>query len=539
MQFKFRQLWALLFFFMLTVILFHNGYGSQFLDDFFTILVYFRQQGWSGFYDSYGFTSLYYGHNFINLSAYSLFGLNKMAWYLLFTGLHSLNAFLGFIFFSQLFQKNNLSNAKLMAFLGSLMFLLAPYQTENVIWGATLHYAISFLCLWACLMLLALYLDSGKWRHLFLSHLLFAFALLTLELSLVYPAIFFVVFGFLWPPFEYERLKQIVLKIMAPNACIIVIYFLLTKFIKGHFIGHYGSEVHLANLGLSNMASAFLKYVVKLVFFIHHFSFYARGEVYGFFDDHPVVSAIAFLLLAISSVAAFVFNRRKIFLATALFLSGFAMLLPVLNMYFAYMFTTENERLSYIASYFIYLAIILLFSYTGKLGMLFLALGFIATSSYLLHGSTESWKGASQVQKAAVDSFRWEDADRIFVLNQPCYFRGVYVFRNKTRLNRALYIMRDIDIQTNIREIAWANMNSFADSVLVEKRDGRALKVTLPNWGRWFWYNNLGAADYENDYCKVDFSDDGQSYVVEFKDLSPFDTVICYTPNGWREIRLY
>ncbi len=538
MQFNFRQSRVFLIFFAISAAFYIKGCGSQFVDDYFTLFVYFRQQGWAGFFDSFGFTSLYYGHNLINLIAYSLFGMNRLAWFLLFTGMHSLNAFLGFTFFSRLFQNNNLRHANLIALTGSLLFLLGPHQTENVIWGATLHYAVSFGCLWLCLILQAAHFESGKLLPLFLSHLLFAFALVTLELSLVFPAIFFIVFSFLWTPwFEFSRMKQVISRIMVPNIFLILIYFLLTKIMKGNYIGHYGSDVHLANLDLFSLTSAFSKYIVKLVFFIHHFSYGTRSAVYEFIASHQVISVTAFFLLIIISVISFVFSRRKAVLIACLFLISFIVLLPALNMYFAYLSSTENERLSYMASYFIYMAVALLFSAAGKAGLIVFSAAFLATSVYLVQESAESWKGASEVQSLSVNSFKWEGYDNIFVLNQPCYFRGVYVFRNKKRLNRALFVMRDIDYETNIEEVAWTTINSPEDSVAVEKLSELSFKVSLPAWGRWFWYNNYGAVDYENEHYEVDFADDSQSYVVKFKKLSQSDVIIYYTSSGWREVR--
>src|SRR6266446_6418612 len=97
-----RQVWLLFLFFSVTVILYRSGYGSQFLDDFFSVLVDFKLQGWRGFSDSFGFPSLYYGHNLFIVGFFELFGMNKLAWFLLFTGFHSLNAFLGFVFIKHL-----------------------------------------------------------------------------------------------------------------------------------------------------------------------------------------------------------------------------------------------------------------------------------------------------------------------------------------------------------------------------------------------------------------------------------------------------
>ncbi|MFK7982048.1 MAG: hypothetical protein AB8G86_18860 [Saprospiraceae bacterium] len=61
---------------------------------------------------------------------YTFFGLNGWPWYLVFCGLHALNAFLSFMICSQFFQHFKLKQARVISFLGALFFLLSPYQTE-------------------------------------------------------------------------------------------------------------------------------------------------------------------------------------------------------------------------------------------------------------------------------------------------------------------------------------------------------------------------------------------------------------------------
>ena len=97
-------------------------------------------------------------------------------------------------------------------------------------------------------------------------------------------------------------------------------------------------------------------------------------------------------------------------------------------------------------------------------------------------------------------------------------------------------MLKNIDIGTKIHEIAWTTMNNFLDSVIVEKIDSNSLKVSLSDWNRWYWYNNLGASDYENENCIVNFQDDSHTYIVKFKNLTPLDAVIYLTPGGWKSV---
>jgi len=73
---------------------------------------------------------------------YTLFGLNGWPWYLVFGGLHALNAFLSFMLFSRLFQYFTIKQGTSISLMGALFFLLSPYQTEVLVWRACLNYLL-------------------------------------------------------------------------------------------------------------------------------------------------------------------------------------------------------------------------------------------------------------------------------------------------------------------------------------------------------------------------------------------------------------
>lgn len=530
--------WHFIFFFIITSLLYSPALGSQFIDDFFTLFELFKIQGIKGYWDSFGFTSLYYINHALYLLVYKIVGFNSFAWYLVFSFVHSLNTFLGYLFLKNVLDKNEIANSKIISICAALIFLTSPYNTENLIWGATLHYGICMFCLWVCIYSYAKYLATNRSRYLWLQYMFFLISLLSIEITLVFPAILFLTFTFLLKDSTFiNAFKRNLKLIVFPYAVIIAAYFICTKIIKGHYIGHYGSETHLKNLNLETFAATFAKYLSKIIFFTQYWAYSIKEMLCNFFNTHAFLIAIALLLVAILFVCSFYFKRKRLSVALLLLALAFIFLLPVLNMYFAYLNSVENDRLSYIASFFIYASLIVAISFFGKNVLVLFTTLFVACNLYFLIPNINNWQKASMVQNNFVDSFKWQNADNLFFLNVPCYYNGVYVFRNKSRVYRALFMLKDIDVKEKINHVSWYNMSSLNDSVIIEQIADNKLRVVLSNWNNWYWLNNQGAGSYENEKYKVEYFDNLHVYEVTFKNLDANDKVLYYTKNGLKEFQ--
>ena len=173
-----------LLFCAIAFLLYRHCVHAHFLDDSLTGFYDYKLKGASGFLNSFGFPSLYYGHDLFYFCFYFLFGLNDIAWHLLFVGLYCLNTLFVFKISETVLQKLSFTNSTSAALLTSLFFLVSPYQTENMLWIATMHYHIAMLCLFTGILMIIQNRSSLLWLHVF-----FAVSLLTLEITFVFPAI--------------------------------------------------------------------------------------------------------------------------------------------------------------------------------------------------------------------------------------------------------------------------------------------------------------------------------------------------------------
>lgn len=524
-------------FLIITCIVYRNIPGNQFLDDSLSGIVSFNAQGWSGLKDSFGFTSIYYGHDLIYFGFYNLFGLNNLAWFILFTSIHALNAFIGFKFLKKILERRHIKHDFEIAFCAALLFLLSPYQTENVVWGATMHYLFSMLFLWTGFFLYNRFLNTKQIVPLICFWLIFAFSLTTLEISLVFPAIYFVVFAFLWN-IEIDK-KQIYLhfrNIVLPMFLIETGYFILNKNVHGMYIGHYESKTHLQTLFSLQSVTTIEQYFAKFFGYIHFFPYDLRDKIYGLFEIDIITIGLPVLLMLLL-VSAYKKRKEEVKLIYLILLLAIICLIPVCSMYFMYLNQVNNDRLSYFSSFFMSFLLVYFMSLFGKKTFITGAIIIACLNLFLLSGYIVRWEQAAEIQRKACVTFQWADAENVYILNQPCYYKGVCVFRNKERLERALKIFRNIDMQDSIHEIAWANMNSPEDDISLKGNVNDTIELTLNEWGRWFWYNNKGAEDYANETAQVNFDNWNHSYKLVFnKPPGDKDVIIYFTRSGWKKL---
>jgi hypothetical protein len=157
------------------------GYKAMLIDDGISGLWEFKKWGFSGYLYSYGMKSFYYGYFGFLAILYFLFGTNPLGWFIVFSFLHALNTTFIFKAFQKLYTAFALQNGLWIALLGSILFLVSPYQSENIIWAATSHYSLTLFVLLYGIHWICDFMNKGaSIKSIAIFHSLFIFSLLTL-----------------------------------------------------------------------------------------------------------------------------------------------------------------------------------------------------------------------------------------------------------------------------------------------------------------------------------------------------------------------
>lgn len=474
---------------------------------------------------------------------YQLFDTWGLPWYLLFCSLHAINGWLAFLFFKNILRQFAIPNASIIAFSGTFLFLIHPYQTEVLVWRACLNYLLITTFSLGTLLNLSHYLKTKKSNHLYYLQVTFLSALFTFELSLIIPFLVISLYSlWLWQSEQLQQFKYYFFRVSIPQILAIISYFSLNRLAFGAWVGHYGSATHL-QFSVYEMGQTWLKYIAKYLFFIRSYTHSYKEIAFNFCDKN----ALFLCTLIVSSNLFFLFykkrndtfNKGKI--ATFLFLSiGFTFaLLPILNLFFYWLQWVENDRYGYLSTVFGLILFVYILFQLPKLLRHSLLIFYTVSSILLLVQTNQHWKASTEVFYSLLEDYRWQTVENVIILNVPDNYNGIYLFRiigQKSGFKDALTTIGHQRIEGKIWEVAQYNMITSTDGVSVKKAGNQQLKVTFKQWGNWFWRNGIGVGPtHKREIYTATFT--GNHYILDLKNI-PTNTILIYQDGKkWKEFK--
>ena len=520
---------------LLVLVLYHQQLHAQFNDDFIAGIRAYKALGPSGFWTSFHFTSMYYGHDLFYYGFYLLFGLNEYAWLLYNTALQAINAVLIILVVESALQKHEFSNSRIAAYITALLFIFCPYQTENVTWGATIHYQVAMIGMLTGILLVKKYTEQSRLLQLLLLYGVFTFTLVTLEEALVFPA----VWGIFYLIYETNINRQTITKgtkiLVIPLTVLMGIYFGATWALKGSIIPHYGSDIHMANWAPKLVLACYTKYLVKLLGFVHFFSYEVRDKIYSLCDKGKFLAALWIPIVASLAYLYTTKYRKGTLALVALLALAFFTLLPSLNMYFMYLNRVENDRLSFFATPFVYCLPAFFVTRFRPWVWVPFTIALLILMQQLLSICNSYWVNAAEIQKRTLDSLHFEGKRKLYVVNLPVNFSGAYIYRSYWRLPAAMNVLRGKDISKQLEVVAGQNMFSMTDSVRITIIDSVTYKANIVGTG-WF-YNNVNNSDGKGEGYNFD-TPNGNECIIHLNQPLANDEAIIYQSGGnWSEAK--
>ncbi|GJM36203.1 MAG: hypothetical protein DHS20C18_52040 [Saprospiraceae bacterium] len=534
-----KPVYRILLFFLLTQLLYFSTREAGFVTDYTGLMERFEGQSFLGVFNSFGFPALQPVFNFFLYSFHWAFGVTGIGWYFMYTGMHVLNAELLYRWIQAMQQNFPFKNAVFIGLSASLFFLLSPYQTEALVWRVCFNFLLSTCWIMLSLLFLTHWLSTQKVKFLLWANLVFLLALFSFELALMIPfmGILLVLFGAATNK-ENPLRKLAILAI--PQFILIGLYFLLNRILLGAWVGHYGADVHL-RMEVSEILGNFFRFGLKLGAFLRYFDHSTKEMVFAWFDNSWLLYSLVGLFGLLIAWGLMRFQRlqpRLRLLGLSLALFGLS-LLPVINLYFNYLFYIENDRYSYLASAFFFTALAIGLSFLPRLLRWGAMLAFCLTSVVLLWQTNQYWAKSTQVYFSLLEDFRWYDEKEVFVLAMPDNYYGANLFRNFSGdgigLKDALKYIQQKPVDAKFHEIALYNMTDPEDGVHVQTDSIGNLKVEFNHYGSWWWRKGQGATNYETDQYR--FINEGHHYRLEWKQ-KPGNAVMIYQVGGkWAVVR--
>lgn len=538
---KGRQVLVFLFLWVTALAVYFKTAGAGFVTDQVGWLLQYKALGWQGMFNAFDDKSLHYIYHLIGFLLWKLFGMNGTAWMLVFTTLHAGVAFLSFRLFAQLFAAEEIRLAEGSAFTGALLFLLSPYHTEPLVWYACVHYLVCALLLLLSFQFVLKHFSSARRRDIIAFYSCFLPALFTLEISFAFPIILLAFFLF-WPAKVLGGVQrwQAIKIFCAPSFVLLVLYFGLSKILRGSVVGHYGAAQHL-NFDIALLMANLAKYMSKLFFLSQFYSYEFSQKIYAVFEKAKFGWALFGLLGVFAGLYVALYKKLSSFWQiTGLLFSFFIIgLLPILNLYVTTLVPVEGDRFLYFASVFAFqLVAFTCIRIPFKIGWLVIVVALFFNVKFLLV-NTQSWANNNQIQQSLIQNYKWYNATHIYILSLPDNFKGTYMYRTFLPDNsfaETLTLYGQPDIENKTTQILSYNMNQLSDSVTVERVSGNELKVTFAQWGNWWWAGGKGGSGYKTDTYEVKIDEWSHSYNIIFGNR-PANSVCVYQCSGeWREV---
>ena len=158
----------------------------------------------------------------------------------------------------------------------------------------------------------------------------------------------------------------------------------------------------------------------------------------------------------------------------------------------------------------------------------------IALTSFLVW----NWRTATKTFWGIQYNYHWDDAPLVLLLNIPCNYNGVGIVHANPyeEFGEHLRIFYNRRPKGKIVDVAAYNMEHGHDGVHVSVQDSLHIRVTLNQWGTWWWYNARGLLEYENEYYSVHIENDGLSYTLTLKQRPPGMVILYSQGMHWREV---
>lgn len=544
-KYKPVSLFWLFLFWAITGLLYLPAYKYGFTLDFLDTLELYQRQSFTDFINREGIDnkSLYQVTQVLLYSLISLFGHRPIPWFFLFTFLHALVAWSAFNFFNRFFLKLDYEPAFRASLVGALLFLINPVQSEVLIWKAAFHYYIGVLMIFAILSWSFSYLETLSNKYLVKILLLYFISTFTLEIFYLTPAFVCALICALAlsKKIQASTIKRALATLFVPLILVWASHLFIYHAVYHKWIAHYDVKVE-GSYTFTHIFSRLAKYLMHIIGMEYFWKDEWRNKYYELTGKLPLIWALGISVIGIITLGIARWNKWKPAIRTTvtliiLVLLSFALVFPL---WFNDNQLMRNDRYYYLPSIFVLMLIsVLLYSLVtnNKVRRTIIGL-YILLCVWGVLKIAFMTREASKVFYGVIDNFYWYNSPRVLLLNLPNNYNGIGMIpsRDDGYFKDHLKVMKASAGYGKIYDVTSYNITSEYDGAHVTVLDSMTLKVTLNQWGTWWWHNSLGAVDYENDMYRMELIDSGHQFLLHFKQ-DPNSFVILYqVGSGWKQV---
>ena len=537
---RFAMLWLLMF------TLYLPAAKAGFVADFSGWLASVRNLSFWNYLNRKGFLgqSLYQFTQFNTWVFYQLFGVNAWLWHLLFVTLHAINCMLLYKVAKKVMDLASVSRSEAIALTGILLFSISPYLSETIAWEPSFHFLQGLLLILLVLQMTFAYYETGNRRAMIGALAIYFLSTFSLEIFYVTPWLVGALAVYMWlcNPGDRRPLK-IAIGFVAPMLAVFALHLWLLKLMFGGWVAHIGTAT-VTGLKYTAFGKP-LKYLFHLLFLGRFFSPAIRDHVYDA-CSHPV-SVSLFLLTVVTLFIVWIKRFSKLSgrlraagLMFAWLCIGLAILVPL---WFQELQLVIYDRYLYFAGSWFYLLFALLIS---GLTVAYMRTGLLVVFALVNLRFTilvnRYWGKSARVIDGLFTRLPDSGGKPYLLLNIPQNMNGVAMIGAEKEsefqlLHDLLY--PDKKIKTTVYDGMAYNMLTPRDGAHVRVVNDTTMRVTLNQWGGWWWFAGMGGTDYENAAYRIKQNDQGTtgcSYDLYLRKPADSFLILFSTGDNWKVV---
>jgi hypothetical protein len=470
---------------------------------------------------------------------YKLLGTSQWLWHLVFVTLHALNGYLLLLFFSQLMNHAGIKNSNTIAAAGALLFCVSPYFSEVIVWEPSFHFLQGLLLIMLILLCVQQFIMTGKRKPAIAGLLLYFLSLFSLEIFYITPWLV-VTLCFFYGSFGNKNVKPAVLWSFIPMVAMVAVRFLTYRVLYGDWVSRIGS-------GTINMVSpeSFgkpIKYLFHLLFLGRFMEPATRQDIYAYCDNMAVIALFYGIcgLLFLGTVLSIKKMSGKAKTTALLFVWMMMALLLLTPLWFQPDMLVWFDRYTYFAGAFFYMLVGVSVSFitVNYVSAGLVALFALVNVRFTIKAS-RLWGKSGRIVSSLVHNIPDDRNKTMILLNLPQCMQGVPMIgaekNSEFKLMHDLLVPEKTLTNTVYDAIAY-NMLTPDDGAHVNVINDSMIKVTLNQWGTWWWMETKGGYSYWTSDYKLDLKDPGHWYILTLRKPADQFMLLFNVGDQWKTV---
>ncbi len=473
---------------------------------------------------------------------YNIIGINPWLWHLLFITLHVVNATLIFNLLSRLLSDIDVQNNKIIAFVGVVLFTISPYLSEVVVWEPSYHFLQGLLFISLILLSAQSFINTGKQKYAFYACSIYFISTFTLEAFYLTPwmVLCLALFYHHSKAGKIGIMKNVMFQFFLPMMALFVIRLIIYKLAYGGWVSRIGStpinDIKLETFGKP------AKYLYHLLLMGRFKTFEDRHKAYALCDSLRGILIFYGLVVSIMAVILVRFKQMggKGKVASLLFVWMMISFLLLIPLWFSDMLLVNFDRYTYFTAPFFYTLLSVLAAYISIDFIRLVVLGLYAMVNlrYTILVSRYWWKSEKIIHNLLVN-IPDPGNKTILLLNLPECMNGVPMIGSQKQSEfKGMHnlLLPEKPIKNTTYDVLSYNMLTPADGAHVTVLNDSTVRITLNQWGTWWWYEGKGAYSYETSVFKENLVDGGHFYDLILRQPPANYLLLYQVGNQWKVV---